>query len=245
MRFVLSGMAAVILSWVFGGILTGCRFGNYYEETTNVNPLTGYYETQPVSLNFCATLGGVPPSQCPSANITEIPNTISSLITQPVALQILNSQTGSAGLFDPFTTVAPIPWFPITVDFQTLLLNFSAIEAPQTLWHEEACTVQTSYDVRGALHRTPATVVRGKTTQGRLTLFFQVKDQFSTQCAATLGALAACYQDPSMCNEGTVEQNLSVQRQVRGYLGPYVRTGAVGLPNVSQLTALDYEVSYE
>ena len=138
-----------------------------------------------------------------------------------------------------------MPWFPIFADTQTLLLNYERIDQPLKLWRDPQCLVQTSYDVRGMVKKTAPTIVRGKTTAGRLALAFQIKDQFVGSCGPTLNELADCYESAPQCGESSTEANLDVHRQVRAYLGPYIENQALSLPTIQNVTALDYQVAYE
>src|SRR4051812_22744816 len=66
-HYALTGVIAVMASWA----LTGCRFGNHEEsQAQTTDGITGYYETQPQTMKYCAS---VPNESCQDVATNQIP----------------------------------------------------------------------------------------------------------------------------------------------------------------------------
>src|SRR4051812_23073058 len=88
---LLYGAVAIILSW----FTSGCRVGNQVVEQPNPDQTSGYYVTQPQSLTFYVTTSK---TEQKSAPVSQVPPLIGEIMTNPVALIVLNLDSGRSVL---------------------------------------------------------------------------------------------------------------------------------------------------
>lgn len=234
--YLLSGTVAILLSWM----LSGCRFGNNVVTPENPDPITGYYQTQPQSLQFCVTFTSSA-TECRNVSTNQVPSLISQVLTQPVALQVTDPNHGEALFFDPFGNGTALP---ISIDLSNLELSYLGYGNPTPLWSDENCTSQLFIESEGAITKTDPTEVSGLTTKGRIGLSIEVFEIYQGSCTNDLLEIEDCYSDANQCNGSTSSENAALQESVQNYFNPYIESGAMSSDDISDVSSLGYSVNY-
>ena len=230
--YALSGVLALVASWA----LSGCYFGNRtVNQPVQGDGVTGYYETQPQSLQYCAS---APSEKCVSAPTNQIPSDYTSIFTNPVLLELQDAASGQAGIF-PYPTPTNASGIGVTIGAnQTFGTNQTA---SGTLWDDPACTREDDQLVDGSFTKTNGpwtsnTPEIAKSGRIQLTLAYTIT--LSGTCTASLQAMANCYNDSTQCGSHS-------QSDVQSLFGPYIAAGAMAATDIPNLTALAYEMSYQ
>jgi hypothetical protein len=91
------------LVFAFLGVFSGCRFGNYEDRapqsTTGTDGISGYYETLPQKLTFCA--GTTQGSKCAETTANSVPMDVAGVLTNPTALIMLDEHSGEGVFVNP------------------------------------------------------------------------------------------------------------------------------------------------
>lgn len=246
--YFFGGSLAIILSWVMATLLSGCRIGNYTSPTTPPDPISGYYDANPQSLQFCVALSSNSTSAaCANASPSQIPVFISQEITDPVAIVLQNASTGDA----VFTAISGgTTALPVTVGSDDVTLSYTNATTPQTLWKDPTCTTSTYLAEQGSIVPGAGHAVAGSTrlTQGSITLTVQVIQTFDSttaSCTSELQSMSQCYQDVTQCGGTDSGSNQQLQSQVQSLFEPYIQAGAMAASDIPTATAVSYEVHYQ
>jgi hypothetical protein len=230
LSYLTMGTLAVVASWA----LSGCRFGNReVDQAQSSDGVTGYYETQPQTMNYCAA---IPAETCKSVSTNQIPADFSSILTNPVALLLQDASTGKSILFPPSDGTYGIPIFANTDQTLSVLRSSS----PSTTWDDSACTRTDEELIQGAFARNNGPFTSGSKLplSGRISLDITYTITFAGSCGPSMQAMADCYADASKC--GTHQQS-----EASTLFAPYVNAGSLGTADLSKVTTLGYEISYQ
>lgn len=237
-----SGLAALALA------ATGCHVGNQEVDAPATTPdtVSGNYAMAPTTLQVYATVNGQINSG--TAVPSQIPARVSAILTNPVTIQLQDSSNGQASIYAPIGATDSF-----TVYFQSDNQTFTANSSSpvETLWSDPACTIQENLEIQGRLQPLGSTSSLGifdgtsMTITGRISNDVWVEDQISGNCAATLQALAQCYQSASACGESTSAENQADQQLVQELYQLYIQAGAMTVQDIPNVTDLSYQVSYQ
>lgn len=243
-KFTLGAMVVVIT--VAAG---GCRIGNYSSKSnsgsSDADPVTGYYDATPQSLQFCAA---ATTTQCMPASTTQIPSFIGDNITNPLAL-ILNDSTSGEALMT--AAVGGETAIPIWVGTDNTELYYANNTSPQIVWLDSKCTTQLYLEEEGSIVRGAGHYVQGTKngrTVGSLTLMVQVIRTFDGAggaCAPELQAMSTCYQNINQCGGATSAENQARQDHVRDLFETYIQAGTMTAADIPNVTAVAYEIHYQ
>lgn len=242
--FSIALVSTVIVVTLFTG---GCRIGNYSSKSSSAetDTVTGYYDANPMSLQFCAA---VSTTNCVSASTTQIPAFISDNITNPLALILQDEATGEALMT---AAVGGQTAIPIWVGADNTELFYANNTSPQILWFDPNCTTRLYLEEEGSIVRSAGHHVEGTNsgqTVGSLTLSVQVIRSFegvNGACQTELQAMSACYQDINQCGGSTGADNQARQEWVQDLFETYIQAGAMTASDIAQVTGIGYEVHYQ
>jgi hypothetical protein len=225
--YALSGALALVASWA----LTGCYFGNRtVNQQAASDGVSGYYETAPQSLQFCATT-------CQNVATNQIPTDYSSIMTNPVGLQLQNASTGDAILF-PYTGGQ----YGIAVTASTNgTVTTNQSSSPVQLWDDPACTSEQDEVIEGQFKISGGPFTSsppGIPISGHLALTITYTTTFSGNCTASLTSMADCYADSTQCGSHN-------QSDVQALFEPYINAGALTAAGIVNLSTLAFEISYQ
>lgn len=230
----ISGVLAILCSWVF----SGCRVGNRVQAVTDADQISGYYELQSNTFNVCASLVHSNNNSCKPMTTNQIPESLASVLTQPVALQVLSFETGRAALYDPLGDKMNLPIF---VDPDSKKLSVLA-QGEDDLGL--GCKSQFLLEMSGQLYEAPSQKIRGIPTRGRMELDLHLSTTFSIDCKAHLQEQLDCYLDVNKCAGTTQSQKEAEQEAVKAEYNLYVRSGVLDMNDLPNLGAAGYEISY-
>lgn len=235
-----SAVVTIIVSWVFSSGLTGCRLGNHVEQLSQTDKVSGYYETQPQTLKFCATHGSV---DCKPATTNKIPGLLSQIFSNPVALILQNPSTGRAAFTRPKGDGSALPVY-LGSDGR---LSYLVSTSPQIIWKDRACTGQLFLAESGKILKDTGPYTSGTSLplSGRIQLQVQVINSFDGNCGPTLTALYRCYLSASQCGGTSPGENQQQQQEVQDLFGPYIDAGAMAPADIPNTSYLAYEVFYQ
>lgn len=247
--YVISGAAAIVLSWV----ISGCdfsKFGNHYEAgepPENPDQISGYYETEAQTLDFCAALSGEGQLACASRPTAETPAFLASLMGNPVGIYH-DIETGDTQLFNPARDPAPV--LPTQVNGETLEIQFFGSAGAETFWKgDTTCTRTLHVSEQGMIHRydEPRSVDwNERLMYGTVEIVFTVMDEIvGDGCDTVLQEIAACYNDAADCGGSDATENAELQDTARAIFGDWVETGAITTAEIPSAEILLYEVSYQ
>jgi hypothetical protein len=225
---------------------SGCRVGNNTVTTDN-NPdkISGYYDTVPQSLMFCATPAGN--TSCKNVATNLVPSMISAEMTQPTALIVQDLDTGDAVFTAPRGGKTALPIW-VQPDKTLYYANSSSEDI---LWKDPACTSKLYLEEDGAIMAGPANPVAGSTraTSGRVQLRVRVTEIFQEihpgACGSTLTLMSNCYQDVTQCGGADSGSNQQLQTQVQTMFNSYIQAGAISASDIPNLSNISYEVQYQ
>lgn len=230
--YALSGALALLASWA----LSGCYFGNRtVNQPATGDSVSGYYETQPQTLQYFAS---APAEKRVDVATNQIPTDYSSIFTNPVLFEIQDSASGAAGIF-PYPTSSNSYGIGVTLgNAQAFGTNQSAAG---TLWDDPACTREDEEGIDGSYKKssgpwtsnTPEIIKSGRV---QFTLDYTIS--FIGSCAASLQAMANCYNDATQCGSHS-------QSDVQSLFEPFITAGAMAATDIPNLTDLGYEMSYQ
>lgn len=236
-------MKAVLFSATLLIALTGCRIGNYVETVPNPDTLSGYYETQPESLLFCATSAGT--TRCKNATTARIPSLLSQVMSNPVRLVMFDLESGSAAFTPPGNDRIGLP----TVAKSDRTLDFFGSDSPRMLLNDAKCTTQLYLEEKGKL-TTEGPFTTGSTFRmsGRMDAQFQVVQFFDAakpgDCDASLATIRDCLNNVNLCGGTTAAANTSLQSQFQSLFNEYFASGALTIAEVATLSNIAYVVQY-
>ncbi len=231
-----SGAIAIILSFAISGALTSCYFGNREVNQTSSNPdtISGLYNTQPQTLQFCATVNGT--TNCKSASPTsQVPAEVSQEMTNPVAVLMQDLSTGLAVFSDP-TNTGSLPTLPVTVN-SNQSLAYNEQTSPAQVWNDPSCTSTESLQENGSLSGGPGS--------GRVAVTIQIVTTFDGTCGPTLQSIYNCYQDSTQCGGTSTSTNQQTQSQWQTMFNPYIQTAAMTATDIPNVANIAYEVTYQ
>jgi hypothetical protein len=241
-NYIMSGLVAIVLSGALMS-MSGCRFGNRVENADPVtDEITGYYETQAQSLQFCVTTNNNG-TVCQSAPANQTPATVSSVMTDPVGLALQDESTGYSYLVANANS-SNNSAIPIYAD-KSGEVSFVGNTTADTLFQDDQCTGQLFIEEEGSFKRVNPYSFQGFTTYGRLSVNISMITEVRGTCAASLQAMQNCYNDVNQCGMSTLAENASEQAYVQGVFGPYIQAGVMTSADILNVTDLAYEVLYQ
>lgn len=276
----------------------GCYFGNSVKtapQPEDPDKLTGYYESRPVSLKFCAThlVSRTPSSepapqttpsplptstatptpttsstpapsqpahdadptsqttQCETVSTAQIPSLFKQRITDPLALYYYDIEGRRAVLANPAIKItSPTQGLPVRIgeDQETISTVLGGFDSDLN-WDASDCTLS-SYSIEGLGKITKTTgqaIVSGKkvTTSGRVSLTAFWIRTFEGNCAERTAAMQRCYERSEDCEGGSERQNQLLQDEIHALLDEFIKAGVLKTSQISNLSNLSYEVTYE
>ena len=234
---------ALIVFLGLGTIGTSCRFGNNIQLPTVTNPDTysGMYAAELKEVNFSSTT--VQATLRKAVALSAVPSDISSVMTNPVGLALLDSLSGKASLQSKTGDHA----YPITIQKDSTLLYQGASEL-ETLWRDSACKTYLLLEMKGAIAAGGDSLsVPGNTLPllGRLGLSIKITNILQGTCTSSLLALSQCYHDPLACGSSDPSQNADTQGVVIAHFQPWIDAQVITPDDISTLTTYGYEALYE
>lgn len=235
--WVWSGCLALIASW----LMTGCRLGNRLEYA-EPKTLTGYYELNIQSLNFCATSSGTAGGTvCHASPTNLVPTVASDVFSNPIALQMINETTGEAMLIGIFQRIAAD--ILVTPNTSAFNLGFT-IPDPLIPYTLSGCSITMDWDGEGRAVKAEHRTVGNIDTKGHLELGLQVTTAFSGNCANLLAQLRNCFQSENQCGGSSASQNRTLFDRTHQALDPYFQAGVLTLNQIPALEALSFRLTY-
>lgn len=236
------GSVAVAIAWT----LTGCVFGNHIIPATNPDTISGYYSTQAQTLKFFTTVNGQDASA--DAPVTQIPSSVSAILTNPLWVQLQDPSTGAAQMSSPSD-----PSQYLAVDFQSDNQTFGINGSynPATLWTNPGCTIQEYIEVTGRIEPpgdAPSSMAFLGTSYeiaGQVSMDVWIEQRISGNCAWSLQAVSACYQDVSQCGGATSQDNQASQEYVQQLFSPYVQAGILTAQDIQTVSDIAFQISYQ
>ncbi|MGZ3698156.1 MAG: hypothetical protein ACXWP5_08475, partial [Bdellovibrionota bacterium] len=218
MKLITTALPAIALL-----ALTSClRFGNGETDQPVTDTVTGYYETSPQTLSFCASIYGVKETCVDVSAYTSVPTEISGIFSNPVGMFLDNPDTGATYFFNP---TSKFSLGPVEVDPDKSITLSSGLDYA-TLWNDKACTMKRDISIDGAYTNSgPFTSGSTLRLSGRVSLAITVTTVFDGNCTASLQAIAACYQSGGSSCLGSVNPALGTQSDVIGMFGPFFQNG--------------------
>lgn len=227
--------------------LSGCvTFGNHIVQATNPDPISGYYATAAQTLQFFSTVNGQDSSA--SAPVSQIPTSVSGVLTDPSWIQLQDLSTGAAQISSPGDATQYI-----SVNFQSDNLTFGMTGSypAVTLWNNSACTLQEFIEVSGRIQPpgdTPATMAYQGTSypiSGRLGMDIWIEQTISGNCSESLQEMSACYQDVTQCGGTSSQENQANQQYVQQLFSPYIQAGTLTAQEISNVSDVAFQISYQ
>lgn len=231
------------LAFIF---LSACRLGNHLVLAPSPHDeISGYYATTASQLKLYAT---TTETTAREALPLQAPTEFTGFFPNPVALTLLDPDTGSSALFPPGGRRG----FPILVDLKTLSLSFLGGMASQPLWNNAECKVTTEIQINGqiekntsaSLHPLP-TPLSSYPLAGRLSFTLQVIHQLQGSCEDSLDQLTLCSEDITQCRGQNAEEDSQLQHLARTLLLPWIESGALDPLHIKELKNFAYELLYE
>ncbi len=221
LSYALSGALAIMASWV----LSGCYFGNRtVNQPVQGDGVTGTYATLPQTLQYCASVASSSNEKCVYVSTSQIPADYTSIFTNPVALELANASTGDAWIL-PYPTPPNSNGIEVTVGSNQTFSSPPA-SATNTLWDDPACSREDNEGVEGSFG------------SGRVEFTLTYTIEFTGNCAASLQAMANCYNDATQC--GTHSQS-----DAQSLFEPFIDATAMSASDIPNLTGLAYEMVYQ
>jgi hypothetical protein len=237
-RGSLGACAAILL--ITGA--SGCRLGNRIENTPNPDQVTGLYESAFQSLTFCAAHSA---TVCQPAAVSEVPSLVSGVMTNPVALVLGDSKTGSGYVVATDGSDLALKTF---ISQKTQSVSYLASTQQGTLWADPGCLTQLHLEQSGTYTRSTHSS-NGIDVSGDLALRVQVVRRIFPKtggdCTPTLQALQSCYDDVTTCGGSSPSENQALQEEIQAMFDPYIQAGAMTAGDIPQITHLTYEVVYQ
>ncbi len=219
-----------------------CRFGNRVENATQADPISGFYETVPSSVEYCTTVSGS--TQCLSGLQLAVPDEIAPAMSNPVLLYFYDL---TIGLYQFIPVTGTNYAWPVYAQIDGTLQGFEA-PTPRQYWRSETCKISKSFEQNGKWTRTQGPWTSGKQDKfppvGRISIDFQRIISFDGDCTSILKDTLACYNDFNTCAEGSLSANQAKQNEIRGIYNPYIEAGTMTINDIPKVSALGYEVSY-
>ncbi len=255
--YLFTGFLVLFFTWTIS-FTTGCKLGNNFEppavldpstatdpEASYLSTLTGYYRLVPNGLNFCSSFLSNPTvPTCKTSTTDRIPTLISTILTNPVALQVQNSDNGYSVMFSP--TLNNNKGLGIYINSSNLALSYNETSSSATLWDDPNCTTSLTVDQVGGIDRNlEEGSLSGFTLSGSIALSIMIVQGFHGPCTATFESMMACYHDPNDCGGTNESENLNYQLIVQNFFAPYLESGAIVEADIPNLAALAYEASYQ
>jgi len=232
---LLYGALALILSW----FTSGCRVGNQVVEQPDPDQYSGYYTTQPQSLTFYVTTSNTEQRAAP---VKHVPPLISEIMTNPVALIMLNLDSGRAVL-----TPDGKRGLPIFLDPDNSF-SYSALYPEDTYWRDPECQSRLELTQLGMVTKNPGVASppgNKHALSGSIHLKVQVVTQFSGNCGPTFQVIADCYSDSSLCGGTHAAQNQQVQADIAAIFDPMIQAKVITVADIPNIRNYAYEVVYE
>lgn len=228
--------------FAFAAVFSGCRFGNYKEEPKQEYQIE--YLKAEISYFKTAVEFGWPDDLVVNNSVSteNIPKSVTSRFTNPVALAIPQDKTKNPTLF----------FNPLDVNLnQQTLLNsdnstiqaFAESEVSQ-LWKNEKCLTQVVLSQEGVVQRGnfgSHTFESGESISltGKLSLDLMYTRYIEGDCEQDLVELAECYSNPESCDATT-------QSASRVLYDLYVNaSGVLDLSQAARIKKLVYLVHFE
>jgi hypothetical protein len=244
MERALAAIAALLFA------ATGCRLGNAVTGGAVSDGMTGYYDSAPQKLTFCATVSST--ETCADAPAIQVPAQITSQITaslpNPVAFLLSDPTNDSGVLLSPTGTGLELP---MEIDPTSLTLGILGPVTSGPAFLDEGCQQEIYLQGDGQIVKGPGDVEpnpNGGTLQtlGRITLDVKVSYTISgTTCTASLQNLANCYANAADCGGTSSDQNSATQAQYQALFNPYVTANVLTAAGIANLSAFGYEIRYQ
>lgn len=245
-NFILGGLFAVIASW----FMAGCKLpelGNKvkYDEPAPSN--SGYYETAPQNLTFCATFQGADPTRptevaekCRTGvNPTQVPAELSGLMTNPIVYlandhSLRTSTNLNAGMY-------------LDSDEDGTHMGIYRSNSGGAWLTDDRCSLRLDFQgTDGTLRRDlPPSGNFSVQTSGRFEIFFRVIRSFEGPCDTSLASMRACYSDVTACPSGGGYTQADLQGLARSTFQAWVSLGILTAADIATATAMGYEVQYQ
>ena len=245
--YLAAGTAAIMLSW----FLTGCRLGN---RTNNGTPppadtLTGVYSNTPSAMETCILKAGQTDPVCASPAPSVAPAELLSLMSDPVAVGIVDTSTGDTRIFSPFATPdsqGKVPAISITTTLSDGTMSGGGTYPVVTYWTDTACQETDKTQLKGALNTTGAgTIVQNYTIKGRIQFSYASYTYLDGNCAASTAAVVACLQDVTKCLQADAATNQAQQNFWKSYYKPYIDSGLMTISDIPNVVTLAYGVLFQ
>ncbi len=232
---------------LIGLSLSGCRVGNHVEPSSqavaqsNPDKISGYYETQPQHLNYCATVAGQ--VTCSETTVNNIPAEIAKVMTNPVILVMSDLNSGAAEIVDTKTNRS---YLPVTA-LEDGTLSMIGMGNPGSFFGSTECFSQLFVKEVGSFNKNQGSgrMFGDHEISGRIQLSIKIVETLQGNCTDWLTALRDCYADETKCGGKTPAEDADTQNQIQSIFGPYIDAQALTIDQIPDLSVMTYEVVYE
>ena len=237
--YFIAGLVSILASY----FLTGCRFGNHVEQLVVEDP-TGFYQTTPRRLSYCAK---TPRENCGAAtSVTPVPDSWDLVVTDPTYLYMSKADSKVGVLVNKDDLNAKSPRGVLLGLLGSGRFTYDDISGKiQNVTTDGACKSHMSFHGTGTALKAPVPAINNVPIAGSLQFNVQGITSFIGNCSPFFDDVRSCYGDASKCGEATVELNQKVQDNLIGIFGPYISNHALEIADFPFLTELSYSLSYE
>lgn len=234
--YVLTGMLALVASWV----MTGCRLGNNVESDDPATDASttdnGYYDLKPQKVTLCVNTGT---DHCVEVSPSVDPESWSQVLTDPIIF--VKENESEAVLVSSVDTrygiyIAPRPNNSFVYDATGDLIQ---------LWNDPACLEGLKNVGAGSYSVYDSPKKKGSfNIKGKVSFYFDALRHLEGNCTQTLNDMHACYDDHSQCGEANNGDNLAMQQAVRNYFALYIDNGVMTKDDIPSIRSFLYSIDY-
>ena len=222
---------------------SGCRLGNRIVKATDPTAMSGFYSTQAKAMTLCAFVEGKPPG-CSAAELTLIPASIQSVLTNPVYVAA-NTTTTKAYLVPNSLDTSAV--FEMILDRSGKLTSEPLLDDPAPFWTDPACISQIQVQKEGMILKSAVAAPSSNPNfalSGSVDFSVGVLTVLGSSCSANLSQMKDCYQNSTLCPAGSPQEQQADHQAVRSFLDPYILRGALAIEDLPGLQGLGWQVDY-
>ncbi|MBY0470792.1 hypothetical protein K2X30_06440 [bacterium] len=246
--YFVSGVMAIVISWICAGAFSGCRFGNKEVYQENPDKISGFYQTAPHNVQACAVLSSA--TTCQPATVNHLPDTFTLIFSNPVAM-VQKKIDSPAGYFAHLQGVMGDPTYKYTLGiniFSDGTLGSDQLTQASTYWPSSTCTSQISL-VEDGTYKIYATPIEnaslGLHIKGEIALNVQLAEILGDQCATALAQMKACYLNEADCGGANAAENTDRHLDVVARFDNFISLNVLNANDIPNLKALAYSVDYQ
>lgn len=239
-------MSDLKFSYVVAGVITltaslvlnGCKFGNYQETQYGGLDELHYYDTAPQKLDFQATIASQ--DRKVSAPPSFLPPILQAIMTEPVVLYHF-AKSGAEYITEKTGTVGA----RVAIHPETSTFAWSESGTAQLI---DTCkyTLSESRDGSYENYLSPAKSPEGYSVLGRLKVVHHKSYVWTgTGCPDVMVQFHACYLSVDSCWGANSDDNLALQKTVRGIFNPFIAASVMSVEEIKTTQSLAYTADFE